>query len=100
MINKLQGTKHSKLIIGGCIVIATIAVIYGYFKYSELYTSTDYAYVGANLINVAPKVSGYLSKVYVTNNQVVKKRRCPVSHKSNRLSTSLSTGTTKLSKCS
>lgn len=73
MINKLQDTKRKKLIIGGSIVIATIVAIYGYFKYSELYPSTDDAYVGASLINVAPKINGYLSKVYVSNNQRVKK---------------------------
>lgn len=73
MINKLEDNKRKKLIIGGSIVIITIVAIYGYFKYSELYPSTDDAYVGASLINVAPKVSGYLSKLYVSNNQNIKK---------------------------
>ena len=73
MINKLEDNKLKKLIIGGSIVIITIVAIYGYFKYSELYPSTDDAYVGASLINVAPKVSGYLSKLYVSNNQNIKK---------------------------
>ena len=46
---------------------------YGYFKYSEYYPSTDDAYVGASLVNVAPKANGYLAELNIHNNQVVHK---------------------------
>ena len=70
MIRKFKNTGNNKnLFIGiGVIIIATISV-YGYFKYDELHPSTDDAYVGSSLVNVAPKVNGYLSNIYIKNNQ-------------------------------
>ena len=47
--------------------------VYGYYHYNQVYPSTDNAYVNANLINVAPKVGGYIEHVYVKENQLVHK---------------------------
>ena len=44
-----------------------------YFQHVKKYPSTDDAYVNANLVNVAPKVSGYVTDVLVENNQLIKK---------------------------
>lgn len=68
--NKISN-KHAY--IGVFMVVVTIALVYGYFKYSEYYPSTDDAYVNASLVNVAPKVSGYLAEISVKNNQLVHK---------------------------
>lgn len=70
--NNKSGSRK-RLFIGLGILIVSALGIYGYFKYDEFYPSTDDAYVGSNLVNVAAKVSGYLSAVHVANNQHVKK---------------------------
>ena len=62
----------NKHLIGGiALVVVAVGGVYGYYHYSEVYPSTDNAYVNANLINMAPKVGGYIHKVYVENNQLV-----------------------------
>ena len=71
---EVNGTGGKRrLFIGSAIVVIAIAGVYGYFKYQEFYPSTDDAYVNANLVNVATKVGGYVSKIAVTNNQYVHK---------------------------
>ena len=62
----------NKHILGGVAIVAVaIGGVYAYYHYSKVYPSTDNAYVNANLINMAPKVGGYIHKVYVENNQLV-----------------------------
>jgi membrane fusion protein (multidrug efflux system) len=68
-----QKKEYKKVVIGGLIIIIAIISLYSYFKYDELYPSTDDAYVEANLVNVASKVSGYLTYVKVKDNQMVHK---------------------------
>jgi membrane fusion protein, multidrug efflux system len=63
--------NNKRLLIGIAIILAAIAIIYAYFKYSELYPATEDAYVGANLVNVAPKVNGYIAAINVKTNQRV-----------------------------
>ena len=63
--------KHT--IAGLGVILLVGGSIFGYYEYSERYPSTDNAYVNANLINVAPKVGGYIQKIYVTDNQFVHK---------------------------
>lgn len=55
------------------IAIAIAAVITGYYFYEKYYPNTDDAYVGANLMDVAAKVTGFVQNIYVENNQYVKK---------------------------
>jgi membrane fusion protein, multidrug efflux system len=68
---KKASNKHT--IIGLLIIVVTIAAIYFYFRYEKLHPSTENAYVNANLVNVAPKVTGYLQTLNVKNNQMVHK---------------------------
>ncbi|TAK74142.1 MAG: HlyD family secretion protein [Gammaproteobacteria bacterium] len=41
--------------------------------YHHYYLSTDDAYVNANVVQIAPRVTGKVVRLYVTNNQYVKK---------------------------
>lgn len=41
--------------------------------YSHYYVSTEDAYVGAHVVEIAPRISGQVSKLSVRNNQYVKK---------------------------
>jgi len=61
--------KH--FIIGLAVVVLTIGGIYVYYQHSEQYPSTDNAYVNSNLVNISPKVGGYVMNIYVKNNQFV-----------------------------
>jgi membrane fusion protein (multidrug efflux system) len=55
------------------IAAAAYGVHYGYYYFTEgrFLVSTDDAYVGADTVIVAPKVSGYIEAVNVDNNQEV-----------------------------
>lgn len=52
-----------------------LVLIVGYFIYRDFFPTTDNAYVNANIVNIIPKVNGYVTNVYVKNNQFVKKRQ-------------------------
>ncbi len=67
--NKPKGRK--RIIAFSVIAIALVAA--GCYLYKEMqYVSTDDAYVETTTVNVAPKVSGQIEEVYVTDNQYVK----------------------------
>ncbi|HEX3559302.1 MAG TPA: HlyD family secretion protein [Pyrinomonadaceae bacterium] len=60
------------LIIAALVLI--FAVIYGlrYWAYARAHETTDDAFVDGHIVQVSPKVSGYVAKVYVKDNQEVK----------------------------
>src|SRR5579863_3632767 len=60
------------LIIAGGVLLAA-AVLYGihWFLYGRYIVSTDDAYLRADLVTVAPRVSGYIDEIYVSDNQAV-----------------------------
>jgi membrane fusion protein (multidrug efflux system) len=49
----------------GVLLLLTIAGVIAYWRYAELYPSTDNAYTGANIVRVAAQVSGPVIRVYV-----------------------------------
>lgn len=70
-----QNTKQSKKIkrkvaLGVAIILVIFAAIY--FIKEMKYVSTDDAYVETTTVNVAPKVSGEIKEVFITDNQYVK----------------------------
>lgn len=63
--------KFLPLILGAVILIA------GYFGISEIrylmtHEDTENAYLEADILTISPKIQGYISKVYVAENQMVK----------------------------
>jgi len=56
------------------LVILVIAIVFvvRYWLYARSHESTDDAFIDGHIIQVSPRVSGYVAKVYVTDNQVVK----------------------------
>ncbi|AXA33760.1 HlyD family secretion protein [Francisella adeliensis] len=62
-----------KIFIGCGVIALTAAGIYGYYKYSKIFPSTDNAYVDADIVNISAKVGGYIDEVFVKNNQYVHK---------------------------
>lgn len=73
-ISKLENkTKFGTIVKGSVIAALIIIFIGGYYLYEKYYPNTDDAYVGANLMDVAPKITGFVQNIYVDNNQYVKK---------------------------
>lgn len=70
---KTSKFSPKKIFIGCGVVLVTSLGIYGYYMYNKIFPSTDNAYVNADVINISPKVGGYIEKVYVQNNQFVHK---------------------------
>ena len=52
-------------------LIATIAGVVVYWRYAALYPSTDNSYTVANVVRVAPQISGPVARVYVTDDSRV-----------------------------
>ncbi|MFN7944684.1 MAG: HlyD family secretion protein [Blastocatellia bacterium] len=58
----------------GAGVVLLIALLVGirYWLYARSHESTDDAFIAGEIVQISPKVSGYVAKVYVTDNQQVK----------------------------
>ncbi|HLG83619.1 MAG TPA: HlyD family secretion protein [Bradyrhizobium sp.] len=59
-------------IVGGLALAALAALGYLYYDYAAHFESTDDAFIAARQFAIAPKVSGYITAVPVTDNQHVK----------------------------
>ena len=55
-------------------IVLVIGAIIGvrYWTYARSHESTDDAFIDGHIIQISPKASGYVAKVYVTDNQQVK----------------------------
>src|SRR3990172_8362038 len=53
------------------LLLATIGGVLLYWRYAEIYPSTDNAYTGANVVRVASQVSGPIVRVYVQDDDKV-----------------------------
>lgn len=53
--------------------LAIVFVAWFWWFYAAKYVNTDDAYVNANVVDIAPRVSGQVIKLYVTNNQHVER---------------------------
>jgi len=64
--------RRSVLIIAA--VVLLLGTIFGvrYWLYSRSHETTDDAFIDGHIIQVSPKASGYVAKIYVTDNQQVK----------------------------
>ena len=65
--------KRPAFLIGGLIVLL-IGLVFGvrYWLYARSHETTDDAFIDGHIVQISPKVSGYVAKVYVTDNQSVK----------------------------
>ena len=65
--------KRPAFLIGAALVLL-LAVLLGlrYWLYARSHESTDDAFIDGHIIQVSPKISGYVAKIYVTDNQQVK----------------------------
>lgn len=64
--------KNAFMIVGAVVLLGLIAA-YFYTAYRKTHVSTDDAFIDGNIHTVASKVNGTVKKIYVTDNQPVKK---------------------------
>ncbi len=62
---------QTRWILLGALVVATVGGAFAYWRYSELYPTTDNAYTGSDIVRVSSEVSGPVVRVYVHNNEHV-----------------------------
>ncbi len=55
------------------IVAGLLGAVYAYWHHSEIYPSTDDAYVNAHVVQVAAQVSGRIARVFVSNQQPIRR---------------------------
>lgn len=60
------------LIIAGVVLLAGAIFGIRYWLYARSHESTDDAFIDGHIIQISPKVAGYIAKVYVDDNQQVK----------------------------
>ncbi|MGV1014579.1 MAG: efflux RND transporter periplasmic adaptor subunit [Methyloceanibacter sp.] len=53
------------------LLLITIVGVLVYWHYAEIYPATDNAYTGANIVRVAPQISGPVARVYVREDEKV-----------------------------
>jgi membrane fusion protein (multidrug efflux system) len=65
--------KRPAFLIGAAIVLLiVVAVGLRYWLYARSHESTDDAFIDGHIIQVSPKATGYVLKIYVSDNQQVK----------------------------
>lgn len=63
--------KSTQIILLILIVIILVVGGYFYLRYQKIFPNTDDAYIQAHVTNIAPRVTGQVSKIYVKNHQYV-----------------------------
>ncbi len=65
--------KRVPVIVAAAIVLLVAAIIGGrYLLYARAHESTDDAFIDGHVVQISPKASGYVTRVYVDDNQLVK----------------------------
>lgn len=65
-------SRHWRTVLGALVAVAAIGGGYAYWQYSSLHPSTDNAYIQANVVQIAPTVSGVVDEVAVKSFAPVK----------------------------
>jgi membrane fusion protein, multidrug efflux system len=64
--------RRSVLVVAAVVLLIGIVAGIRYWLYARSHESTDDAFIDGHIIQVSPKVSGYVAKIHVTDNQQVK----------------------------
>lgn len=71
-VRKRPVYKRPAFLIGAAVVLLLILFFGGrYWLYARSHETTDDAFIDGHIIQVSPKISGYVVKVYVVDNQMV-----------------------------
>jgi len=68
-----RASRRKQILIGAGVLLIVLALAYGmrWWLYGRFIESTDDAYIQADSVTIAPKVSGYVAEVLVRDNQQV-----------------------------
>ena len=83
--SRLLSRRTLALALAAPLFAAATAGGYLYWNYSRHFQSTDDAFIAARSSSIAPKVSGYITAVPVTDNQHACRRRRYRAHRRSRL---------------
>jgi membrane fusion protein, multidrug efflux system len=66
-------SRKTMIVSGAALIVAAAVAAFGHYwwTFGRFIESTDDAYVGGDITVIAPKVSGFISRVAVTDNQIV-----------------------------
>jgi len=68
-----NGAARLRWIALAVLFVLTVGGVLAYWRYAEIYPSTDNAYTGADIVRIAPLVAGSVIDVYVADDQKVSK---------------------------
>ncbi|GFO81597.1 MAG: hypothetical protein A49_12240 [Methyloceanibacter sp.] len=68
-----SGAARLRWIALAVLFVLTVGGVLAYWRYAEIYPSTDNAYTGADIVRIAPLVAGPVIGVYVEDDQKVSK---------------------------
>ncbi len=68
-----NGAARLRWIALAVLFVLTVGGVLAYWRYAEIYPSTDNAYTGADIVRIAPLVAGPVIDVYVEDDQKVSK---------------------------
>lgn len=72
-VDSKSGSKKRIFLFGGIAALILLIAGVAYWLYARQYESTDDAFIEGDIVQISPKVPAYVSKIYVNNNQKVKK---------------------------
>src|SRR5690606_31816234 len=70
---KPNGKRRRIFVIGGAVLLVAALAGFVYWLYARQFESTDDAFIDGDVVQISPKVSAYVAKVYVESNQLVHK---------------------------
>ncbi len=73
VLKNLIHYKYFKIVVLSTFFIISAIVYLGIKIYGFYHLTTEDAYINANVVQIAPRIPGKITKVYVTNNQFVQK---------------------------
>ena len=73
VIKKFHGLSHRSRLLLGAAALVVCALCYWAISYASGHESTDDAFIDGHVISISPKVSGHIAKVYVSDNEMVKR---------------------------
>lgn len=72
VISRFSQSKHFKLIVISLFLLASLLGWFGVFVYGQYFVDTDDAYINANVVQIAPRVSGKINGMNIVNNEYVR----------------------------
>lgn len=73
VLTKITTSKYFKTTVIGLFVLGAIVFWWSMYSYNKKFAETEDAYVNANVVQIAPRISGEVNKLYIKNNQRVVK---------------------------